>query len=102
MTHSMHSTFTQAAAEGIDREIAFQRDASVLNERATFTFFAEAGGFEPVERRWVESVVQLRRIHVIRSQPGRAPQLSRQRATAFHVIVERIVQQGASRSGILS
>ena len=57
MTHAVQATFAQAAAEGIDRQFAFQGNASVLDKAIGFALSAEARRFQPVQRGGAESVV---------------------------------------------
>src|SRR5580700_2208167 len=101
MTHPVHSALAQAAAEGIDRQLALERDTTVLHELTTLATRAESRGFEPVERRGIETIVELGRVHIARSGVRRRPEFARQRAAAFHVVVERVVKQRTARRSVL-
>src|SRR6476646_5996726 len=58
---------------------------------------AEAGGLEPVVGRRAEAVVELRRLHVARSETGVTPQAPGQRRAAGHVVVEDVADVAGPR-----
>src|SRR5580658_1128122 len=50
----------EAAAEGVERQLAVEFDAAVLDEIERLAFLAESVAFEPVDHRGREAVVDLR------------------------------------------
>src|SRR5205807_8719451 len=55
----------EAAAEGVERQVAVQFDAAVLDEVERLALLAEAVAFETVDHRGREAVVDLREVDVL-------------------------------------
>src|SRR5579872_6211677 len=78
----------EAAAEGVERQVAVQFDAPVLDEVERLAFLAEPVAFEPVDHRGREAVVDLRDIDVLGGEAGALPGQLRRAGAAFHVAGE--------------
>src|SRR5436309_7709862 len=63
----------QAATEGVQRQLAVQLDASVLDEIERLAFLAEPVGLEAVDHRGGKAVVDLRDVDVFRGEAGALP-----------------------------
>ena len=63
----------EAAAEGVERQVAVELDAPVLDEIERLTLLAKPIGFKPVDHRSGEAVVDLRDIHIARLQVRARP-----------------------------
>src|SRR3984893_8903548 len=60
----------EAAAEGVERQVAVQFDAAVLDEIERLAFLAEAVAFEAVNHRGREAVVDLGDVDIFRGEAG--------------------------------
>src|SRR5712692_8344175 len=78
----------EAAAKGVERQFAVELDMPVLDEIERLAFLAEAVGFETVDHRGRETVVDLRHIDVLRTEAGPLPGQFRRAAAALHVAAE--------------
>src|SRR6185436_17835559 len=78
----------EAAAEGVERQLAVELDAAALDEIERFALLAEAVGLEPVEHRGREAVVDLRDIDVLRAEARALPGELGGAAAALHVVCE--------------
>src|SRR5687768_15121936 len=63
----------ETPAEGVERQLAVQLDAPVLDEVEAFAFLAEPVGLEAVHHRRREAVVDLRHVDVLRTEPRALP-----------------------------
>src|SRR5712691_3982104 len=63
----------EAPAEGVQRQLAVQLDASVLDEIERLAFLAEPVGLEAVDHRGGKAVVDLRDVDVFRREAGALP-----------------------------
>src|SRR5207249_2638863 len=78
----------EAAAKGVERQFAIELDAAVLDEIERLAFLAEAVGFEAVDHRSGEAVVDLRDVDILRGEAGTLPGQFRGAAAARHVAAE--------------
>src|ERR1700737_635732 len=78
----------EAAAKGVERQLAVEFDAAGLDEIECGAFLAEAVGFETVDHRGREAVIDLGHIDVLRTEAGALPGQLRRAAAAPHVIAE--------------
>src|ERR1700676_5004411 len=63
----------EAAAKGVERQVAVEFDAAVLDEIERLAFLAETVAFETVDHRGREAVVDLRDVDVLRAEAGALP-----------------------------
>src|SRR5262249_44584085 len=63
----------EAAAEGVERQLAVELDAAVLDEIERLAFAAEAVGLQAVDHRGGKPVVYLRHGDILRRKPGALP-----------------------------
>src|SRR5439155_24211638 len=75
----------EAAAEGVERQLAVQFDAAVLDEIERLALPAEAVAFEAVDHRGGEAVIDLRHVDIFRGEAGALPGQFRRAAAARHV-----------------
>src|SRR5262245_50149514 len=78
----------KAPTEGIERQLAAELDAAVLNEVEGLAFLAEPVGLETVEDGGGEAVIDLRDVDIFRTETRARPREFRRAAAAFHVIRE--------------
>src|SRR4029077_18885987 len=64
---------SEAAAEGVEREFAVEFDAAVLDEIEGLALLAEPVGFQAVDHRGGEAVVDLGDVDVLRGEAGALP-----------------------------
>src|SRR5712691_7070832 len=86
----------EAAAKGVERQFAVQFDAPVLDEIERLALVAEPVGFEAVDHRGGEAVIDLRDIDVLRTEAGALPGQLCRAAAARHV-----ARQAADAAGHL-
>src|SRR5262252_11117433 len=84
----MDASGAEAAAKGVERQFAVELDAPVLDEIERLALLAEAVGFEPVDHRGREAVVDLSDIDILRAKTGALPSQFRRAAAALHVIAK--------------
>src|SRR6476659_3463789 len=65
---TVNAARAQAAAERIERQLAVELDAPVLNEVERLALLAEAIRLEPIDHRRREAVVDLRHVDVLRAE----------------------------------
>src|SRR5258708_24721312 len=75
----------EAAAKGVERQVAVQFDAPVLGEIERLALLAETVGFEAVDHRGREAVVDLGDVDILRGEAGALPGQLRRAAAARHV-----------------
>src|SRR5207245_615039 len=63
----------EAAAKGVERQLAVELDAAVLDEVERLALLAEPVAFETVDHRGGEAVVDLRDVDVFRGEAGTLP-----------------------------
>src|SRR5438874_13398708 len=73
----------EAAAKGVERQVAVQFDAAVLDEIQRLALLAEAVGFQTVDHRGREAVVDLRDIDILGPETGALPGQFRRTAAAL-------------------
>src|SRR5262249_2079187 len=78
----------QTAAERVQRQIAVELDAPVLDEIERFALLAESVGLEAVDHRGGEPVVDLSDVDVSRGEAGSLPGEARRAAAAFHIATQ--------------
>src|SRR6266851_7211515 len=78
----------EAAAKGVERQFAVELDAAVLDEIERLAFFAETVGFETVDHRGREAVVDLGHVDVLWAEAGPLPGQLRGAAATLHVAAE--------------
>src|ERR1700704_2997074 len=78
----------EAAAKGVERQFAVQFDAAVLDEIERLALLAEPVGFETVDHRGGEAVVDLGDIDVLWREAGALPGQLRRAAAALHIAAE--------------
>src|ERR1700739_1995773 len=88
MPEAVDAAGAEAAAKGVERQFAVELDAAVLNEIECGAFPAETVGFETVDHRGREAVVDLRHVDVPRAEAGALPGQLCGAAAALHVIAE--------------
>ena len=66
-------TSPPAATERVERQVAIEIDASVLDKIQRLAFLAKPVGFQPVDHRRRKAVIDLRDIDILRREPGTAP-----------------------------
>src|SRR5215831_5460022 len=88
MPEAMDASGAEAAAKGVKRQVAIQLDASVLDEIERLAFLAEAVGFEAINHRGGEAVVDLRHVDILWTEARPLPGQFRGAATPLHVIGE--------------
>src|SRR6266851_3864255 len=86
----------EAAAKGVERQVAVELDAAVLDEVERLALLAETVGFEAVDHRSREAVVDLGDVDVLRGEAGALPGQFRRAAAARHV-----ARQAADAAGDL-
>ena len=74
--------------EGVQRQLPVELDASVLDEVERLAFLAEPVGFEAVDNRGGEAIVDLRDIHVLGREARPLPGEPRRAPPAFHVAAQ--------------
>src|SRR5947209_11496182 len=85
---AVNAAGVEAAAEGVERQLAVELDAPVLDEIECLAFLAETVGFETVDHRGREAVVDLGHVDVLRTEARPLPGQFRRAAAALHVIAE--------------
>src|SRR5882724_3665978 len=85
---TMDAARPQASTEGVQRELAVQLHASVLDEIQRFSLLAEPVGLEAVDDRGGEAVVDLRHVDLFRGEARSLPGEARRAAAALHVAAE--------------
>ncbi len=88
MPEAVDAAGAEAAAKGVERQFAVQFDAAVLDEIEGLALLAEAVGFETVDHRGREAVIDLGHIDVIRTEAGALPGQFRRAAAALHIAAE--------------
>src|SRR5271155_4899884 len=88
MPEAVDAARAKAAAKGVERHFAVELDAPVLDEIERLAFLAETIGFETIDHRGREAVVDLRHVDVLRTEARPLPGQFRGAAAAFHVIAE--------------
>src|ERR1700704_1030041 len=78
----------EAAAKGVERQVAVQFDAAVLDEIERLAFLAKAVAFKAVDHRGREAVGDLRPVDILRGEAGALPGQFRRAAAARHVAAE--------------
>src|SRR6185312_5033579 len=63
----------EAAAERVERQLAVQLDPPVLDEIERLALLAESVGFEAVDHRGREAIIDLRHVHILRAESGPLP-----------------------------
>src|SRR5438132_1192914 len=88
MPEAVDASRAEAAAKGVERELAVELDAPVLDEIERGALLAETIGFEAVDHRGREAVVDLGHVDVLGTKAGALPGQLRRAAAAFHVTAE--------------
>src|SRR6266481_9512431 len=78
----------EAAAKGVERQLAVELDMPVLDEIEGLALLAETVGLEPVDHRGGEAVVDLGHVDILRTEAGALPGQLRRAAAALHVAAE--------------
>src|SRR5258708_18187178 len=63
----------EAAAKGVERQVAVQFDAAALDEIERLAFLAEPVAFEAVDHRGREAVIDLRHVDILRGEAAALP-----------------------------
>src|ERR1700675_644668 len=84
----MDATRAQAPTKGVQRELAIQLHATVLDEIERFALLAEPVGLETIDHRSGEAVVDLGHVDVFRGEPRPLPGEARGAAAALHVATQ--------------
>src|SRR6266850_204898 len=85
---TMDAARPQASTKGVQRELAVQLHASVLDEIQRFSLLAEPVGLEAVDDRGGEAVVDLRHVDVLRREARALPGEARRAPATFHVAAQ--------------
>src|SRR5205085_10315425 len=72
----------EAAAKGVERQVAVEFDAPVLDEIERLALLAEPVGFQTVDHRGREAVIDLRHVDVLPGEAGALPGQFRRAAAA--------------------
>src|ERR1700737_4262039 len=82
---AVNAAGAEAAAEGVEWQLAVELDAPVLDEIERLAFPAEAVGLQAIDHRGGKPVVDLRDVDILRRESGALPGQLGGAAAAFHV-----------------
>ena len=69
----MNAPGAEAAAKGVERQFAVELDPPVLDEIQCLALAAETIGFEAVDHRGREAVIDLGDVDILRAEAGSLP-----------------------------